>query len=746
MANTKKLIQAAAGVGGAETIDGIEFIINGSVVRRSSALSGSGSGKTFTFSGWIFSPTADNHAMFSIANTLGQTRFFIHVDDNKNLYCYGTTNTGSNVFVFQSTFNRTTNSAGIPDGTWVHVMMSMDMTSAGKRHVYINGQVPSHLNFSTYSNNFIDFGESRIGVGGAYTDADSNIRLAHIFFDQNYRDLSQASNRELFLDSDGNPASGQASLSPLVYLPLNDVESPETNEGTGGAFELHSAGSGNVYTPQRGANQPKAMSCKFDGSADYLSKSFSAISTKQLTFSGVFSRNSATNTYAWSTYAGGSSINYFNIYNGLIHLENSSGAGLVNTSIGGYSKGKVFAPAVKFRHVHVSFSIDLTDSSKKHCIVDGVDITDDISWGTLTNDFIYLDSLLNINGYGDGTSLQEMTAGEFYLNDAYIDLSTSNPFWNSDTNRPKPVRQVISETGTTPRFALPIEHTKPTLNLGSVGDVSLAGALSDDRSASEYRARTAYFNGVNDFLYRTDTSSAGAISGDSSAATLFCSFRADGSQAQKTIFHIETETGGSTRFQLRYNSSSFLTGGPRLEVRAYNSSGTLIRELVTSQGEVSANNWYTLFMSYNASTTNFFLGKPNGQVYDITLATDYNAGGTVKLSGHHASIGIRYRGPGETHSEHFQDGHIGPLFFDNNYIDFSQESNRLIFADTNGQPKDLAAAISNGDITNNPVCLMLFDDDGGDITVNSGSRGDFTNNSAVTFGRDVTFKSNVGPS
>ena len=62
---------------------------------------------------------------------------------------------------------------------------------------------------------------------------------------------------------------------------------------------------------------------------------------------------------------------------------------------------------------------------------------------------------------------------------------------------------------------------------------------------------------------------------DSSSFTFACAFKPySGFQGQQSIFHCETEVGGATRFQVRFNSSSYLSSG-RFEVKGYDSSGVL---------------------------------------------------------------------------------------------------------------------------------------------------------------------------
>lgn len=65
-------------------------------------------------------------------------------------------------------------------------------------------------------------------------------------------------------------------------------------------------------------------------------------------------------------------------------------------------------------------------------------------------------------------------------------------------NKPKPVRQVLEETGNTPLIAMPISADNPILNLGTGGNFTLnGGGLVGARGASEHIARGLAVDGTN---------------------------------------------------------------------------------------------------------------------------------------------------------------------------------------------------------------------------------------------------------
>jgi hypothetical protein len=81
------------------------------------------------------------------------------------------------------------------------------------------------------------------------------------------------------------------------------------------------------------------------------------------------------------------------------------------------------------------------------------------------------------------------------------------------------------------------------------------------------------------------------------------------------------------------------------------------------------------------------------------------------------------------------DGKLGFFYINQNYTDFSQESNRNLFVDQLGYPKDLGSDGSNP-TGSSPLIYMKFDDTSA-LGTNSGTGGNFTVNGTVTAGADV---------
>ena len=263
MPNSKKLLQAASGAaaggavldvddvfstylyegnGASQTIQnginlgssfgGQSYSFDGSddLLLRTSDFTSNTDSKTFTFSCWYFSNLDQTGYWYTTSNGASNNGRVIIGRSNGNLsiICYN--NSGSSIL-------NVSTSANIPYGTWNHIVVSIDLANTSNRYVYINDS--SHtVTYNTYTNDTIGFSNTTHAVSGnSYSSTSSGqTSLAHVFLDYTYRDLSVESNRRLFYSSSGEPATGQASLNPIMYMTLTSESSPNTNSGTGGDF------------------------------------------------------------------------------------------------------------------------------------------------------------------------------------------------------------------------------------------------------------------------------------------------------------------------------------------------------------------------------------------------------------------------------------------------------------------------------------------------------------------------------
>ncbi len=155
----------------ADVAEAVEFVANSSgYISRTSNLSGISDGKNVLFSGWLYKGRVATDTWFFIATSAGSNRVYISADDNDQLYCYFMTSGGTeNVVVIQS---RRTYGAGVPTGAWTHVMFSFNAANSSQRHVYINGEVPADLSYSSYNNLDIGMANPRFALSGDISETD----------------------------------------------------------------------------------------------------------------------------------------------------------------------------------------------------------------------------------------------------------------------------------------------------------------------------------------------------------------------------------------------------------------------------------------------------------------------------------------------------------------------------------------------------------------------------------------------
>lgn len=125
---------------------------------------------------------------------------------------------------------------------WTNYLVSVDLSNAAKRHLYVNDV--SDLVVTTYTNDTMDFTMADWGVGG-YPDGTSLFEgdLADLWFAPGvYIDFSVEANRRKFVTADLSPVSlGATGNTPTGTAPLVFMSGTtwQTNKGTGGGFTLN---------------------------------------------------------------------------------------------------------------------------------------------------------------------------------------------------------------------------------------------------------------------------------------------------------------------------------------------------------------------------------------------------------------------------------------------------------------------------------------------------------------------------
>lgn len=700
------------GGAGASVAGAIDFDGNNDYLIRATDLVGNTDSKTFTFSAWIYVPHRSGKSDYIytnkgdapapvqiMVNTLNKLRVFFKNSSDGNLYAFS-----SNVEITGNTF--------------VHVLFSADLSDTSKRHVYINdvADVPT---YTYYVDDLVDFTTENHYVG-----VDSSLstkafgRFSHVYLDHTYRDLSVEANRRLFSTFDPEkgliPTDGQAVLNPIIYLPLNDPEAAGINEGAGGDFVLN----GTVARSGRGPNQYNVAVSEFDGVSDYLQRSVSGLSDETtILVSGATKMSDATGTSFIGFNLVGSSLARFQVYqlksNARLYFIGRDAAG--DVSLNAYYEG---VPQNSIAHFQCFF--DTTSPENNQIIINGKDVSAEIVYGSTVGASFGFSAVTTaaVALSQNGSSKSAGVFGDLWCETgvASVNLADQNPFWDSATHKPKYLgEQGELPTGSQPLIYLPLRAEDAGKNLGSVGDFTVnGGPFTGIRGASEFWAKSITTeNTVSSTSSPTNYLSIPALSGASSSTNTFsfvCFVKANDTTfaGDNVIFQITD--GGQTGLEVRGDVNEYL------EVYAD-------ATFSISSSVVVFNNtdWHLVMATYSGSHFKTYI--------DDTSYVKASSGRVFDFSGKCSVLG----GGSDNTAEWV--GSVGFLYFSEEYIDFSQEANRLKFVDALGYPVDIQPAIDAGDIPS-PLVHMKFEDPDA-LGYNSGIGGDFTINGTVTAGGDV---------
>ena len=673
--------------------EAVSFDGTNDYLKRTSDMTGNADGKTWTFSAWVYN-TGVSQNIYSTY----QSRFQVICQGN---YFTISAKSTTEDAMFASYPNA-------PLNTWNHILISCNQASTSQRHIYINGV--AHTTFNTYVNGNIDFTETQHYIGAANSNHIYKLkgRLAHVYLDKTYRDLSVTANRRLFIDADGKPADSDtlAALNPIMYMPLIDAATAGSNSGTGGDFTAV----GTLATAERGPNQDNCSASTFDGSNDYMTRaSIGASNSKVFTVSGTinvtggdglvckFYKNGhgtlfqiTTNIYG-SLYIKAYNASYQNRF--YVQWKNSIGA---NNAL------------MPNRNYHFSLSVDMSDTSKRHLIINGAAVSPTYTYYTdVEMGFSAID--LSRVGFVSGDGYFAGDLGELYFNTTYTDLSTDNPFWDSDANRPNSVRKVIADTSVTPLIALPIIGNDAGNNLGSGGDFTVnSGPYTGARGGSEFWARSIQGSGGatldnTSYVAPSTKTFTFAMAGKRSA------------EQNLSIISSGANTGAS-QFKMEYESSR-----KSYKLQAANSSG--VRKLLVELGyntSPNTNQWDIILMSVDMADTS----KRHIYINGVSKAGDWS--NYVNESLDFSKGAFRLWGDA---------GHqTGFFYLSSTYTDFSQEANRNKFIDQLGYPKDLGADGSEP-TGNSPLIYMKFNSNS--VGTNNGTGGNFSAVGSIGSGADV---------
>ena len=700
MSTAQKLIAATSGVStdpdppiGMDVDDSNDYLV------RSSDFTDNSDNKTFTFSVWAYA--TNNTDAFRLYAGEGNWTYFIHTDKTVDMSASNSSNT--QILGVTGTHN------SLPIFTWNHILISMDMANASNRYIYFNDvNVTSDFTFSTYTDDNIDFTRTAHSIvtntsGGGGDEC----RIAGVYLDYTYRDLTTASNRRLFIDADGlyvtPPTTG------IMSVTISDTDSPGTNSGTGGDFTLN----GTIARSGRGPNQYNGQASTFDGSNDNLTRTSltGAADSKLFTFSCNFKRGNSGNKYLFDIDNSGT-IAF------VVQLEDAGlmiiGSNAANSAILFYSGG---TDLLQNKWYSLQISIDMSNTSKRHVLLDGVDAGGSYS--------VYTDDSINFttSSYRVAGASTPMFAGEisdlYFQDGEYIDLSSSNPFFDTETYKPKNLGATGSEpTGTSPIIYLPLNGNNAGNNKGTGGDFTVnSGPFTGARGPSEFWASAASFDGSAQYLNRTGSALSGAS--DGKILTFAVAFNADSISGTRQVFRISD--GGGDGTGLNINGGDIAVFG-----QASDTANVLwMRKGTSSVGAsgLSTDTWHTVLFSANltnASLRHWYVDNVSVPSPTIGAYTNTNIDFT------NTDHGIAARSGGSDK----WDGEIGFLYVSQEYIDFSSEANRLKFFDAFGFPVDLG---SDGS-TPTGTQPLIYINKGFHSGTNSGSGGNFTAQGTPTDG------------
>lgn len=484
----KSLLLAAGGaaLNGSEYKSGADFDGVNDYFSRGGDLTGNADGKTISMSFWVYLTSATAGKVYVAGTT---TRFTINFDDGR-FSILGINPSASAVL------NASFAVGNKPEyeNTFLHFSISFDLSNPAKRHVYINDDdATSIISWDTYTNDNIEFTAADHSVG-AIPNGSAKLkgRIAQLFLDYTYRDLSIEANRRLFTNYDPEkgliPAPGQAALNPIIYMPMDDETELFVNQGTGGNFVQN----GVIALSNRGAGQYNASASEFDGVSDYLNAgSIGGISDSKVFTASFHCKAELFSGHVFHIPAAGA----FSILRNSNRIDfeghNSGGSKILDAQI-------LDIPTDS--NVMVSISVDMSSPSKRHVVINGGDVTGSVVWNTYTDDVLDLTGLNNYIGALNGfSSFWKGSLGRFYLDTSYINLSNNNPFYDTDTNKPKYLgEQGELPTGSQPLVYLPLRADDAGNNPGSGGDFTVnSGPFTGARGPSEYWARSVVVDGLN---------------------------------------------------------------------------------------------------------------------------------------------------------------------------------------------------------------------------------------------------------
>ena len=684
-----------------EIAEAIDFDGTNDYLSRNSDLAGNVDSKTFTFSCWVYGSTLQDR-IYQAANDL-TNQVLIYRASTGKLKLQGTTSVGTIVLNIDST-------TIIPLNTWSNIIISIDMDTQANCKLYINDKVDTIV-----FNTFIVGSTPKFTQGAHFLGTQNNFttylkgRLSNLFLDYTYRNLSIEANRRLFITADRKPALNQQALNPILYLPLNDPTQPGLNLGTGGDFSLV----GTVARSGRGPNQYNATMCDLASeSSQALIRGLTINSTDFTLAFNLRHRTTGENQSIVAVYVNS---------NDTINVRRGSASGnLVMRYYKSGSGGTVWTKTLPGTSVvDRNYQITISNSATSfHVSVNGVVTTS----AGISNAFAIAGGFFKICG-DHNVSTVSAVVGNVFFHTTHIDLSVPDNLAKFVTGTgidAKPVDLGVNGElpfGVAPLIYLPMYANNVGKNYGTGGDFTVnSGPFEGARGANEFWGNKADFDGSTGYLNRT-ANLTGVASGKLFSASFYIAPDID--LISQFIIDCKTNVDG-WRFYINKTPIG------QIQIQGRNSSGTTVLEAYTTTTAItpSAPGYVQMCVDL-ANTANRFI-YINGVAQSVTWTTFSNL--AIDFSGVQK---LRLGANAQTTPASYLEGKLSEFYFTTDYIDFSQEANRLKFRDAFGNPVDLTPQIEAGDIPN-PAIYMRFDP--ANFGKNSGTGGDFIANGTILDG------------
>jgi hypothetical protein len=336
------------------------------------------------------------------------------------------------------------------------------------------------------------------------------------------------------------------------------------------------------------------------------------------------------------------------------------------------------------KNLIITASMDMSSTSLRKIYINGEDKTSLFTFSTYTNENIqFSSSYVSVAGIASNYPINGRF-GSLLFHTSYVDLSVPSnlaKFVTGTGINAKPADPGADGSlpfGVQPLVYFPMFGRNPGKNYGSGGDLTANDSpYPGARGPNEFYGSWANFDGSTGYLSR------GALSG------------------------VANTTGFTASIWTRVVDDSayrVLTEGP-VCIRRDTSNGLEIFDqgskfyCLVGGGNVQANTNYHILISIDNTSPSKRHVYINGNAVSNNF-TQYSSGVINMLYG---SSLIGY-------GSHLMRGRIGEYYFSEGYTDLSQESNRLKFRDSFGNPVNLGSDGSNPTGVK-PAVYMRFDPD-----------------------------------